>query len=110
MTERSKSISLKQLRSAVHDAAAAAARKHPAVRLDLERAEIINLPYWICGIPVPWPIYENAGFTATFGESLAANPAVSPLREGIGDLQVAAYSVGSNTIIGVRGGPAALSE
>ncbi|MGC2108973.1 MAG: hypothetical protein WA655_05610 [Candidatus Korobacteraceae bacterium] len=110
MSERSKSISLKQLRSAVHAAAAAAGQKHPGVKFKVEEAEIIYRPWWICGIPVPWPIFENGGFTTTFGEALASNPSIGALREGVGDVQVATYSVGGTTIIGVRGGSAGLVE
>lgn len=113
MSDRSKSISLKQLRSAVRAAAAAASQKHPGVKFkveDFEETEIIYRPWWICGIPVPWPIFENGGFTTVFGETLAANPSIGALREGVGDVQVAAYSVGGTTIIGVRGGSAGLVE
>jgi len=110
MSERSKSLSLKQLRSAVEAAAAAASQRHPGVKFNVEETEIIYRPYWICGIPVPWPIFENGGFTEAFGQALAANPGIGALREGVGDVQVAAYSVGGTTIIGVRGGSAGLVD
>jgi hypothetical protein len=113
MDHRSKSISISQLHAAVKSAVGAAQREFPKVQIP-EQRELTYVPYWICGIPVPWPIFEGnseqAGFTAAFAKNLSNDVRIAGLAEGVGNLVPAMYSHGGTSIIGVRPGATALTE
>ncbi len=112
MDHRTKSISISQLHAAVKTAVGAAQKEFPSVKLPDPPDEVIHVPYWICGIPVPWPISEadKAGFNAAFAKSLSNDPRIAGLAEGVGSLEPALYSLGSQSFIGVRPGAATLTE
>jgi hypothetical protein len=113
MDHRTKSISISQLHAAVKTAVGAAQREFPAVQLPDQHA-IAYVPYWICGIPVPWPIWEweddQAGFSAAFARNLRNDARIAGLGEGVGNLEPALYSQGGQSFIGVRPGAATLTE
>ncbi len=109
---RAKTISIKQLHGAVATALGAASRIHPGVPVP-PTENLIHIPYWICGIPVPWPL-ETLGepqlkFAATFAEHLSQNPAIAGLGEA-GAVQAAVYSTGGQSFAGVTGVGAVLGE
>jgi hypothetical protein len=58
MPVQATSISISKLTAAVNTAVAAAGKKFPKIPLKPVH-EVCYFPYWICGIPVPDPIFKQ---------------------------------------------------
>ena len=112
------SISVKKLTAAVNTAIGAAERKFPKVNLKPVQ-EVCYLPYWICGIPVPDPIWQTLqgesfktveAVAAEIGNSLGQQMPELFAGEAVGAAPVAhaaLYSVNGHLIMGRRPAPQA---
>ena len=58
MPAKATSISIKKLHAAVNTAVGAAQKKFPKIPIP-PATDVCYIPYWICGIPVPDPIYRQ---------------------------------------------------
>ncbi len=112
MTRKPKSISIRQLQSAVKTALETAKKEHPEFVIDppdpTGNIPIIFRPGWILGIPVPWPLRPTEAsqaveFSAAFSRSLASTPQIADLGVD-GKAEPALYVAGDKGTIGVAAG------
>jgi hypothetical protein len=119
MPVQAQSISIHKLTAAVNTAVAAAGKKFPKIPIPPVQ-EVCYIPYWICGIPVPDPIYQKLGgetfanVTALAGEignSLGQSMpelftgAEAGAAAGAGGGAAALYAVNGHLIMGRRPAP-----
>lgn len=116
MPVQATSISIKKLNAAVTTAVGAAQKKYPTIPIPPPH-EACYIPYWICGIPVPDPIYRKLE-GETFGTLVAmageiGNSLGQQMPElfsgeagagpaGAGGSAAAIYSVNGHIIMGRR--------
>jgi hypothetical protein len=110
---------VRQLQTAITTALQATRKIHPeaqiapAVTSDSEA--FIYRPWWICGVPLPWPLgpgydYNKAvEFATTFASNLEKNPTVAPLAID-GKIAPAVYFSGSSISVGFVPGEASLTQ
>ena len=86
MSRSPKSISIRQLQAAVKTALEATRQAHPETHFEVAEAvdslPVIYWPWWICGLPLPWPLddlNQIVQLNETFTKSLATNPTVASL-------------------------------
>ncbi len=116
MNHPAKSISVHQLQAAINKALEAAKSSHPQTHalpaLPAVTDGFIYRPWWICGLPVPWPLAElgtAAGFAARFSANLEKDPAVAPLAID-GKIAPALYVTGGQVSLGFVPGEASITE
>jgi len=119
MSRSAKSVSVRQLQTAVKAALDATRRIHPEAKIDpavtSDSWSFIYRPWIICGVPLPWPLGPEYGlnqavaFATTFASQLARDPAVAPLAIE-GELKPAVYVAGNSVSLGFVPGEASISE
>ncbi|MGA2352788.1 MAG: hypothetical protein ABSF70_20315 [Terracidiphilus sp.] len=116
MNRSAKTVSVRQLQTAVQAALEATRKIHPDAKVDFSLTtdswSFVYRPWLICGIPIPWPEYElnqAVEFATTFTNNLAKSPAVAPLAVD-GQFQPAVYVAGKNVSLGFVPGDAPISE
>jgi hypothetical protein len=118
MTRKPKAISIRQLQAAVKTALETAKKEHPQFSIDPPdpsgNIPVICRPWWILGIPVPWPlrpteVAQAVQFSSAFSRTLAANTQIAGL--GIeGKIEPALYVAGAEATIGVVTGDITVTE
>lgn len=103
MSVQAQSISIHKLTAAVNTAVAAAGKKFPKIPLK-PVAEVCYFPYWICGIPVPDPIYRQLE-AETFG---TLNQVANEIGQSLGQQMPELFGGEAGAAAGAGGSTAAL--